>query len=64
MRLEREKARYLTINVTNLIRDPGGPRTCVSRKTGQMQCLFLLELDKKILISKNLQVSTRKMYEQ
>ena len=65
MRLEREKARYLTINVTNLIRDPGGPRTCVQKDGANAVFVFIrIGQKQKILISKNCQLSTHEMYEQ
>ena len=53
MRLEREKARYLTINVTNLIRDPGGPRTCVQKDGANAVFVFIrIGQKQKIVISK------------
>ena len=57
MRLEREKARYLTINVTNLIRDPGGPRTCVQKDGANAVFVFIrIGQKQKIVISKNCQL--------
>ena len=65
MRLEREKARYLTINVTNLVRDPGGPRTWTREHGADAVFVFIrIGQKQKILTSKNWQVSTHEMYEQ